>query len=302
MRKLAIAVILAIFVVYMGLAHSARTWYDVPQYEVKTLRVLGGISPGQWRKERFASQRYERLSVLESERYQLAEPVAALGLDEGRTLTMEDYESLVADGVYEVEVKDPAALLAMADKDLMLRHAVEDDGTVVGRAGEVIDKALLDDLIAAGVEEMPVVGAGQVVGFNATVLMVILIFVGMVLVLQEIFWDPMIGLLDKRLDEIREGVNLVRKNQEEATLLETERQDELRRLHHEYQQRLREERRRAFAETDGMMNEAHAELRQRRSEAEKELRAEMDRARESLREDAPAFTRAVRESVGLEAD
>lgn len=296
MRKLVVIVVLVIFGAYCFLAHEARTWYAVPEYETKTVDILGGASIDQWNREIYASKRYDRLSSLSRERLQpvrVPQGAEGLGLSPDRPLERDDYEALVEAGITELEVRDPAALIGFADRRLRARQPATQDGDPVVREGAVLDKATLDRLLDAGIERVAVVGAGDVVGFNATVWMVILIFIGMTAALTDIFWEPMTELIDRRTAEVREGAQCMRTNRLERERIDRERREELRAIHHEYQDRLRAARRETFTEVDRMTDKAFTELKNERERVDRELRKALAEAEAALRDEAPALAREV---------
>jgi F-type H+-transporting ATPase subunit b len=306
-RKLAILVILGLFVAYCVLAHQSRTWYEVPDYEVLTLDILDGATESQWRSEAYASPRYERLAELAGRNYQLAEEVMVRGrtLAADTVLGREDLAAITAAGRRKVKVRDPAAIESFVGRGLRLRQDVRTTGgAVIGHAGEPVDKDFVDRYLAAQLQErlqrpaghpneIAVVGEGDVVGFNATVLMVILIFVGMTLALQELFWDPMVALIDRRQTEIREGTARLRENRTDAARLETERRDALRAMHQEFQDRLSQARTKSYEEADAILTEVRQDLQKKREQANRELTAALQSAEEELRAQIPALTEAI---------
>ncbi|MFW5856501.1 MAG: hypothetical protein ACOCX4_01375 [Planctomycetota bacterium] len=295
MRKLVVLVVLVVFGAYCVLAHQERIWYAVPGYETVQLDILGGATPTQWNAEAYGSRRYDRLNELARRGLQPAEiPPAAqgLGLAPDRPLQREDYEALVAAGVTELPVRDPARIAAFADKRLHARQNMTTaEGEVVVTEGAELDKAAIDRLLAAGLDRVAVVGSGDVVGFNATVFLVVLIFVGMTVALMDIFWDPMTALIDRRTAEIREGAQCLRTNRLERERIEREREDGLREVHQDYQTRLRAARQKTFAEVDAMVDKATNELKGQREQTARERRKALAEAEEQLRAETPALAR-----------
>lgn len=299
MRKLAILAVLIVLALYLALAHHSQTRYDVPRYEVVELDILGAASLSQWQDERYSDERYERLNALAGRQYQPAKTLRA----NGRTWTTEtvlgedDYRALVAAGMTELTVRDPSAVHAFVNLHLRLRQDVVENGQVIGRAGWAIDKALVDRALAADRETLPVVGAGAVVGFNATVYMVILIFIGLALALQEVFWNPVLVHMDRRRTQLEGGVERARENEKRAEAMETERQEKLRDLHHAYQGHLRTAYREAMTEANGMVARTVAQMNQEHQEALQELGTAAQSAREELEAEIPALAETIAQAA-----
>lgn len=253
MRKLAVLAIGAIFIIYLVLANQNQTLYTVPEYSEKTLNIYGDISPKQWNEERSGAIKQERLTQLNAQQYLLAEDISA----EGRTwpahtqMRNADYTALVEAGKTEILVLDTADVRSLVELRLRARNDVTDkSGNVVLGAGTLLDRDAVEGLMNNDIARVGVVGEGQVVGFNATLIMVIVIFVGMALVLEMIFWQPMMDFMDKRNRELREGTQAMRDNRVEVENIAEAREQGIRQIHQEFQQRLTEARRESMSEAD----------------------------------------------------
>lgn len=300
MRKIAVLAIGAIFIIYLVLAHQNQTLYTVPEYEEKTLNIYGDISPKQWNEERSGAIKQDRLTELNARQYLLAEPVSAGGQTwpAHTELRNADYTDLVAAGRPEVPVLDTAEVRSMADLRLRVRNDITDDsGSVVLGAGTLLDRDAIEVLMDNDIKRIGVVGEGQVVGFNATAIMVIIIFIGMALVLEMIFWQPMMDFLDKRNRELREGTQAMRDNRVEVDNIEAARQEGLREVHQEFQQRLTKARRESMSEADKITQKGLAEIRSTRDRLMEAMRVEVKKADDALAADVPEIAREIRDMV-----
>ncbi len=304
MRRACILVILAVFVLYCIAAQRRRNLYRLPHYREVRLSICGGATPAQWASPDYAAQRYQRLSDLEKRRLQLLEPVPApVGaavdpIKSAQPLTREHYERLVSENRLEITVRDPAALYRFADRGLRLREDVSaargsDVPQRLGTAGEPVSKALLDRCLRAGLTHVRVVGAGDVVGFNGTVFMVVLIFVGMTLALTEIFWDPMLALVDQRRAAISAGRQARRSNAQVAKQIDTEQREQRQTMRDAYRERLSEARLTALKETEAINRRTREHLKRLREEGNADLHTSVHRARQVLSSDVAELADAL---------
>ena len=292
--------ILLVFLLYCGAAQRNQSWYRVPEYRVVELNILGRATPTRWQSPAYASARHEQLSTLGKRRYQPVEPIGPPRLPRvvgcSQVLTRDDLEELVARGVHTVRVRDPAAILRFADRGFVVRQDISapqgagrGEERVVATAGEPVTKEVVDRCLEANVTRMPVVGAGDVVGFNATMLMVVLIFVGMTLVLTDVFWEPVMVLIDSRQVLVADGRKAVRANAREARDAQAERERRLRAMRDAYQERMRKARSRAMHEVDTILHRTRVHLKRMREEAASRLHASAARAEAQVRDELPAL-------------
>jgi F0F1-type ATP synthase membrane subunit b/b' len=220
-------------------------------------------------------------------------------LEATRTLTARDYEQLVRNGILRLRVRDPAALRAFAERDLHLRNDVAPaaGASPVGSAGDKVTKDLLDRCIAAGVTHIPVVGSGDVVGFNATVFMVILIFVGMTLTLTEIFWNPVTALLDTRRHEIAAGKRAAAENARQSERMEAERLEKRRRTRDAYQHQVSSAKSEALGEANRILRHSQVHLRRVREDAGTRLHLAVREARDALQAEVPGLAERLVEKI-----
>lgn len=293
MRKLLIIIITVIFFVYCFKAYESKHMYDLPDYTVEKVDILGGASLKHWNSEHWATKRYDRLSTLEGRQYQMP--------DSDKVLRTDDFKKLVAEGTTSLELRNPAAITSFVEKGLHLREdvSVTRDGEkiLLAEEGSRLEKGLIDKLLSAGIKEVPVVGQGDVVGANATIFMVILIFIGMALALEDIFWKPVMQLVDKRRNEIEAGVESMRSNKTEHQKIETDRLEKMREVRSEYQDVLYKERKKAMVEADKLLTEANKEVRLIRDKAAEDLSKAVKEAEDSLRKEIPALTELVTDVV-----
>ncbi len=301
-RRICIFGILAVFVAYCGLAFNRQSVFAVPSYRGETLAILGGATATQWESPQYASKRHQRLVALEARHLQLAAPMEVSGGDRwesDRVLGARDFERLADNGVRRIEVRDSVGLRAFAGRNLRLRHNVSpaDGAPLIGAAGAPITKDLLDRCIAGGVTHIAVVGSGSVVGFNATVLMVMLIFVGMTLTLAEIVWEPVMALLDTRRRELAEGARMAIENARHDERIEGERLRNRRQTRDSYRQKVDQAKSDALAEANRILRHAQAHLRSAREDAETRLHVAVREAGDTLDPQIPALAARLMEKI-----
>jgi F-type H+-transporting ATPase subunit b len=275
--------------------------YMLPEYEKYSLDILDGASTTQWNSEVWSSKRYERLSSLEGRMLMNVNDID-LGngviIPTGKTLRGDDYTDIIKSGKTSIEVLDPVALIKFAERKLHLRqHITTPSGEVIAKGGDMVTREIIDRCILNRINEVAVVGSGDVVGFNASIIMIILIFIGMTMALQELFWQPMMKLVDSRKAELEEGRNCVRTNREQHTQIEKDREDKLREMHGEYQKKLREARHEAMVEVDKILGQTNHDVKAARDRANRELKAEIEKAEESLRQSLPELAKEVSSAV-----
>ena len=290
MRKLILAAIVLVLVGYVVLVFRRGPTFAVPGYETVAVALE---APGSGPEAQAAFE--ERLLALDTRRLQPAETLSAGGetFPPEKALRREDYRALLEAGRIDLTLRDPAAIKAFADRRLHLRQDVVRDGETLAEAGALLDKDLLDRLNAAGVERIGVVGKGDVVGFNATALMVILIFIGLLLALDAIFWQPVMAIVDKRRREVAEGQKLVRRNREREGEIEDERREHLRAISKGYQETLRKTRQGTLEEAEKIVDEAWQEMKTMRDARILELREVHREAEEELNRKLPEFAETV---------
>jgi len=295
-RRLIVWLSLAVFVAYCVAAFRGQCRYRLPPYRCVTLRILGGATPSQWARPEYASQRHDRLSTLAQRHYQpgMLLDVGDRILRPGHTLTKADFEALVRHGVHEVKLRDPRDILRLAARELRLRQDVVARGPgprrVVAHAGELLTKDVVDRCLMRGISEVAVVGTGDVVGFNATLLMVVLIFIAMTLVLIEIFWNPVTALIETRQHEIEAGKRLTAANTTQGQRLDHERRNALRQIREAYRERVARERAVALKEVSTITRHAKGRLKQKHEEAAATMHLAVRTAESALQRDVPALS------------
>lgn len=305
MRRLYVTIILGVFVAYCVAAHRSQGKYRLPRYELVELHILGGATPTQWASPGYASQRYDRLRSLEQRGLQPVQALAGLrggnDVTPDQALTSEDFAALVARCAHTVPLRDPAPIRKLVARGLRLRQAVHkpgDPSCSLGAEGAPVTKELVDRCLDQGLTSIPVVGEGDVVGFNATVFMVVLIFAGMTLVLKDVFWEPVMSMLDARVAKVNQGRRLIRENIDRARLIEERRRHDLRRIRDDYRQRMSEVRTEAMKEVDVIMRGTRVQIRRLREEAAIALHRSLRDAGNALRCELPSLAQEVVRRVG----
>ncbi|MHC4886846.1 MAG: ATP synthase F0 subunit B [Planctomycetota bacterium] len=302
MRKLAILIIVVLVMAYLVMAHQRQHRYTVPAYTVEKIDILNGATPTQWKSEAYASTRHKRINELGKMRYQPSESLTVNGrtLQPSDTLTTDDFKALTlidSEALTEkrwLTVRDGSPLRNFADRKLRLRTRVSlgDTGTTLS-AGTEIKKAELDQLLAAGVNEISVVGSGAVVTVNATAILVILVFVAMALILQGMFWEPMMKLMHGRRKELEDGAEYLKNNVTEAETLEHDRTDRLRTIHRACLKEVADARHQAMEESEVIIKEMRHKMHTMRQDAEEELEKTMAAAEKQVQDDLPQLAEAI---------
>lgn len=246
MRKASIALGVALFLAYGWASVAYQNMIPLPDYRMVELDVRNGMDRDAWEKSDQA--RFQRLTRLEEEKYQLPE---ANGAGEGdyassdRPLAAADFELFAARapavGPALIRLRDASAFHRFLARGYSLRDDIENPENPYGPplypGGRRLDKKMLDDLRRRGMERIAVVGHGDPVGFlPGTAIMVAVIFLTLVAVLKPILWDPFQALLEKRLREIEAGEEMGRQNQAEAARFEDERRRRQADLHRDIQE------------------------------------------------------------------
>lgn len=306
-RRIIVIGILLVFLVYCVLAFRRQALYAVPPYRVSTLDIRAGATSTQWDSPEYASERHQCLGAYERRLLQLKESVE-LGddgrLDAGRVLTAADYERLLQNGIEQVDILDPADMLSFSERDLHLRNDIaspapgeEPAALLIASAGDKVTKELLDRCIDAGITSIPVVGAGDVVGFNATVLMVILIFVGMTLALTEIFWEPTLAHMNARREEIEAGLQATATSASLNAQLEETKLERRRAIRDGYQKTISEAKTDALSEANRILRHARNHFRQVREDSMTSLHQEVSDANAALTAEVPVLADMLVEKI-----
>jgi F-type H+-transporting ATPase subunit b len=287
-RNLVVTAIVLIFAIYCYLAYASKHNYNMPAYQTEAVDILDGASLRQWQSEQWATKRYDTLSNLEKKFYQLPGSQTAL--------KAKDFKALVAEGKTKLDLLNPGEILSFIGKGLRLRNDIT-IGSETIIAGTRVDKALLDRLIDNKVPSVAVIGSGGVVDFNASVFMIILIFVAMALVLEQIFWKPVMELVDRRKREVEEGIDALRFNKVEEEKIEKDKLDKMREIRSEYQELLYKEKQKTMVEADKISGKAHGEMKGMREQAAEELKKTITETEESLRKELPALAEEIATAV-----
>ena len=210
----------------------------------------------------------------------------------------------MARGTHVLRVRDPVDILRFADRGFVVRQDIavpQSDGSagarVVAAAGQPVTKEVVDACLEADVSRLAVVGSGDVVGFNATMVMVVLIFVGMALVLTGVLWEPVMALTDSRQALIAEGRAAVRANAEETRDAQAERERRLREMRDAYEERMRKARGEAMHEVDTILRRTRVHLKRMREEAVAGLHASAAQAEGQVREELPGLADSLVQKI-----
>lgn len=299
-RNLYVILVIAVFGAYCYFATIRQNHFAVPESRIETVEIVHGASPDHFLSEPYASRRYAYFSALEKRHLH---PTKLLELKNRDVqlhdvLNVRDFQELAESGVYQLEVRDPEAVLAFAGRGFILRQDLKTpEGVVLGTAGQHITKKMMEDAAEAQVPEVVVIGQGDVVGVNGTLIMVLLIFTAMVMVLKGVLWDPLCQLLDTREEELRAGQKYIRTNRDEQKKLEAEqleRHVEVRRAGHAVVAAARRE---GMIEAEKIMGVAREEAYRKRTHAEQALLEALADAEKVVRADMPTLLTTIRKSV-----
>ena len=199
-------------------------------------------------------------------------------------------------------MKSAKALNSFAERKMKLREdVILGDGGGILPAGTVVKKAELDRLIAAGIKDISVVGSGAVVSVNATVIPVILIFICMTLVLQGIFWEPMIELMHGRKRELEDGSDCLKHNAIEAVALEEDRAEKLREVQRNCLKIVADARHEAMVESEVIIKDMRRKMHTMRQDAEEELIKTMAVAEKQVEEELPGLAKSIVSTVTVKS-
>lgn len=299
-KALRIPIVLLVAVLFFGYYWTAvRNWHlvTVPSYETEAVDLLGGKTPAAWADD--PTFRREHLRHLDRTFYQPTAEGLALPdgtrLEPGAVIEEQHFAALIEARRTTVTLRNPTAIRAMAKRNYRLRNPLP---AVGHEAGTRLTKPVIDDLVAAGLDRVAVVGAGEMISVQfGTMLMVILIFLGLVAALQGALWDPVLGLIDERRRLVEEGETLARANRSDATEVEEEGHGLLADVRREYLRDLTATQREAGKEADRILHAAREEAQALRHEAMQDLEQEVARAADELETKRDAIAREIAAAV-----
>ncbi len=297
-----IFIIVVLFVLIAYCAGSAKNfgYIQIPQYAETQINVLGEMSPEQWQTNEVA--RDERIKELTRAEYQPDKDGFNFGgnhsYEGSQTLTAEDYKRIVEkepNHAKDLSVRDPAEVIALANMGYIVRDNVYgSNGKIIASAGEILDKATLDNLISDGVKKIRVVGTGGVVSIESgTMLMVPLIFLALLCALKIVMFDPLVKIMDERSTEIAEGTDQAKKNRIESAKLAKESKENFEQLRREHVIALGKAKHKIILESESVIHEANAEAHKIREEAHRELQATLAKVEDELRNKVDELARDI---------
>ena len=320
MRRLFIGFVIAVFLAYCWASVAWQNRIVVPDYRTVTVSLTGGKTPEQWDSD--AAFRNTYLEHLASRHYQplvKGAPPLMIPLPDGsvfpwdQPLTKANLEAIVKDRIArgaatDVELRDPAALYALASQHYRLRDPLRDsktgeplldqDGKPWARGGEPVNKAFLDRLIDADVRFIHIVGnANPISPQPGTIVLVALIFLALVAALQGLYWKPLFQVVEERKREIDAGVDLAKSNQTALARLEGDRARRLLEARRARRERIQEARAKARAEADAIIQNARDREHALKQDAMIELRNASEAVRERLRADIPRLAREIARQI-----
>lgn len=219
----------------------------------------------------------------------LTEPVELTSL-EGQAATADVVDALLTAHVTVIgTTDDPKAPVgpALVQRAATFKAAVLPPGTTLTEA--LWEKVLRDELThrteAGEVPEVYVKGGGDIMGFDFTLLFVVVNFLGLLIILYLLLWEPILKVLDDRAATIETDLTTASKNREEAGSLKGKYQHLILGSKQERQELIAEGRKEGQAERQRIVGEARSEADKVIERTRGELEAAADEARRDLRKE-----------------
>lgn len=301
MKKLFVFAVLAVFALYCYGSVRYAAVLQVPDYVNVRVDLYGHMSVSRWKKDPTAQARIlDRLAAR-----QCQPPATGLVLPNGtnfpldHVLTADDLRQVIeaepVNVAREITLRDPVRIRALVAKGRTLRDDIRDeDGKVLFAANAPIDKAMIDKLLALGVEEVKASGKGGIVSVQAgTMGMVCLIFLALACALDIVLFKPLVAVMDERNAEIESGQAQARGNIKDQAKLTEEEGAKRRALRRAHLDGLLKARHAVMVEADGIMKEANVEAHRLRDNAHMEMKQMIAQSEEALKADIDALAHAV---------
>jgi len=228
----------------------------------------------------------------------LTQPLVLKSLD-GQTARAKQIEAFVSAAVMVVATEE--GLKAIGDPNLVGKTFK--DATVP--PGIIITQALWDNVLAAEKAAAPegqpvfvhVTGAGQLIAFDWTLLLVVLNFLGLLVILYLLLWEPILKVLDDRAATISGDLADAATKHEEATTLKRKYDQMLLGSKHQRQELIAEGRKEGDVERRRIVEVAQQEAEKIVSRTREELQAAADKARSDLRAEIGGLSVQLAEKI-----
>ncbi|MBN2584029.1 MAG: F0F1 ATP synthase subunit B [Planctomycetes bacterium] len=215
---------------------------------------------------------------------ELTQPLKLSSL-QGKPATTEIANSLALAGIQVLATDDgPRATLNPAVIGHKLRDVELPAGTKITQ--DLWDNILKGELQAPIEGPAPVVhakGQGQLISFDATLIMIMLNFGGLLVILYLLLWDPILKVLDDRAATIAGDLEQAAKKHEDAAALKNKYDEMLLGSKQERQELIAEGRREGQTERQRIVEAAQQESEKVIARTKQELEAAAEKVRRDLR-------------------
>jgi F-type H+-transporting ATPase subunit b len=197
---------------------------------------------------------------------------------------------------------DPQAVVGPA---LAARGATFDDPVLP--AGTHAPEALWNEVLAAEAElrtarddlddTVYVAGGGDIMGFDATLILVVVNFLGLLVLLYLLLWEPIMNLLDERAATIRDDLEGAAQKHAEANSLKGKYERVMLASKQERQGLIDEGRKEGEAERERIVGEAREEAEKIVARTREELEAAAEKVRGDLRREIGGLSVSLAERI-----
>lgn len=224
---------------------------------------------------------------------ELTEPLDLRSL-EGKTATPEVADALLTAGVTVIgTAQDPespvgSSLVGKTFKDARLP------------AGAKLTEALWEEVLVEEAKTLPTVyvkGAGNIMGFDLTLVFIVMNFLGLLVILYLLLWDPILKVLDDRAATIQTDLDTAASNRKQAATLKGKYEQFMLGSKQERQELIAEGRKEGESERQRIVGAAREEAEKIVERTRGELEAAAEKVRRDLRAEVGGISVELAEKI-----
>ena len=221
---------------------------------------------------------------------------------EGKPVTQPMVDALASAGVTVIGTADDPK--ATVGANLVARGAVFSKAVLPAKTkltqalwNEVLDAERQSRLDGGRDDYVYVTGTGDIMGFDYTLIFVVVNFLGLLVILYLLLWEPILKTLDDRAAGIADDLATAAKNREQAAGLKGKYQQLMLGSKQERQELIAEGRKEGQAERHRIVETARQEADKVIARTQEELQAAADRARSDLRREIGGLSIDLAEKI-----
>ena len=231
----------------------------------------------------------------------LTEPLDLTSL-EGKPVTAPVADALTSAGITVIATADDAEAAVgpgLVARGAVFSKAVLPAGTKLTQAlwNEVLDAERQSRLDGGRDDYVYVTGTGDIMGFDYTLIFVVVNFLGLLVILYLLLWEPILKVLDDRAATIADDLATASKTREDAAGLKGKYQQLMIGSKQERQELIAEGRKEGQAERQRIVGTAREESDKIIARTQEELQAAADRARSDLRGEIGGLSISLAEKI-----